>query len=171
VRRLPRGLEVRGLSAADVPAAVGLVARCDATYAEWAGGWIAPHPADEAERWERLLERSDGWAHGAFAAELLVAAVGWRRAEEESGAPVPGVAHVVSVFTDPDWWRRGIAAHLLGVAEGAMRGHAYRYARLWTPRDAPARAFYTHEGWTLDGRAKWEAKYGLHLVGYEKALG
>jgi GNAT superfamily N-acetyltransferase len=168
---LPEGLHQRELTVADIPAIVTLVARCDRTYSAWAGKWVPPGIEQETERWQLLFERPDGWAHGAFAGEAVVGAVAWRQAEEESGAAVAGVAHVVSVFTDPDWWERGIASHLLLAAEEAMRGQNYRYARLWTPRDAPAREFYVREGWTLDGRAKWEPKYGLHLVGYEKRLG
>jgi GNAT superfamily N-acetyltransferase len=171
VSPLPAGVHERELTAPDIPQTVALIARCDATYADWAGVWNAPASEEETERWELLLERSDSWARGAFAGGTLVGAVAWRQAEEKSGAAVPGVAHVVSVFTDPDWWGRGIASHLLSAAEEAMRVKAYRYARLWTPRDAPAREFYVREGWTLDGRAKWEPKFALHLVGYEKPLG
>jgi GNAT superfamily N-acetyltransferase len=164
-------LEPRDIEGADIPAVVELVRRCDATYSEWAGPWLPPSAAAETERWEALLTRPEGWARGVFAGGEAVGAVAWRCAEEESGAPIPGVAHVVSVFTDPAWWGRGIAAGLLGAAEVAMRERHYRVGRLWTPRDAPARGFYVRQGWTLDGRARWESKYALHLVGYEKQLG
>ena len=96
--------------------------------------------------------------------------VAWRHAEDDNQSVIPGVTHVVAVFTDPDRWGQGIAAHLLELAEGAMRDGGYRIARLWTPRDAPAREFYIKQGWTLDGRAKWEPKFGLELVGFEKPL-
>jgi GNAT superfamily N-acetyltransferase len=163
-------LTSRALGPADIPEVTALVARCDATYAEWAGAWTPPSMAEETDRWELLLARPDSWARGTFAGSALICAVAWRQAEEESGSPVPGVAHVVSVFTDPEWWRRGIAAALLEEAEQAMRDARYRVARLWTPRDAPAREFYVRQGWTLDGRAKWEPKFSLYLVGYEKQL-
>lgn len=168
---VPVQLETRDLKPADIPEVVALVSRCDETYAEWAGAWTPPSESEETDRWELLLARPDSWARGAFEGSALISTVAWRRAEEESGAPVPGVAHVVSVFTDPARWGEGLAARLLDDAEEAMQAQGYRIARLWTPRDAPAREFYVRRGWTLDGRAKWEPKFSLHLVGYEKSLG
>jgi GNAT superfamily N-acetyltransferase len=164
-------VDTRELTVEDVPAAVDLVARCDVTYAEWAGDWTPPGKSDETERWEKLMARPDGWSWGTFDDATLVSVVGWRRALDESESEIPGVAQVVSVFTDPDRWGQGLAAHLLGLAEEEMRVQGYRVARLWTPRDAPARDFYARQNWTLDGRAKFESKFGLHLVGYEKRLG
>ena len=155
----------------DVEATVALVERCDKTYLEWAGDWTPPSSERERDRWQRLLERPDGWGHGAFDADgALAGVVAFRQAEEESGSAIPGVAHVVAVFTDPRRWGQGIAAHLLGLAEEAMRERGFRVARLWTPRDAPARGFYEAAGWHLDGRAKWDEEFSLHLVGYEKPL-
>lgn len=170
--RLPWDLSDRDLQAADIEATVALVRRCDRTYVDWAGDWRPPSAARERERWTRLLERPDGWARGAFdAAGGLAGVVAWRRAEEESGSPIPGVAHVVAAFTDPRRWGEGIAAGLLDLAEDSMRASGFRTARLWTPRDAPARGFYEATGWRLDGREKWAEDFALHLVGYERALG
>lgn len=171
MRALPAGLTARALGAADIEATVALVELCDRTYSEWAGEWTPPSTERERERWQRLVARPDGWARGAFDSDgALAGVVAFRQAEEESGSAVPGVAHVVAVFTDPGRWGRGIAAHLLAMAEEAMRVCGFRIARLWTPRDAPARGFYDAAGWELDGRAKWEQDLSLHLVGFEKPL-
>jgi ribosomal protein S18 acetylase RimI-like enzyme len=168
---LPADLAAREMTAADIPAVVATVRRCDATYAEWADGWQQPSVAEETEDWEELLAMADGSAIVAADAEGTVAgAVGWKQAEDETVGRVPGVAHVVSVFTDPSRWREGIARALLSLAEEEMRLREFRIARLWTPRDAPARAFYDREGWTLDGRERFAEKLGFHLVGYEKRL-
>jgi GNAT superfamily N-acetyltransferase len=172
VRPLPPDLVDRDLEAADVPAAAVLVNRCDATYREWAGpDWDPPSFAAEAGRWERALGRADRWARGAFDADgELVGAVGWRPAEDEAIGPIPGVAHVYAVFTDPRRWGEGIGSNLLAQAEASMVPRGFRIARLWTPRDAPARYFYESEGWTRDGRSRWDEQFGLDLVGYEKRV-
>lgn len=171
LRSPPSDLSDRDLAPGDVEAAADLVVRCDTTYEEWAGPWTAPSHEREVERWVNLLARPDHWARGAFNdARRLVGVVGWRQAVDEQKGEIPGVAHVVAVFTDPDRWGQGIAAHLLTLGETEMARRQYRVARLWTPRDAPARAFYLKEGWTLDGRAKWEPDFDLDLVGYEKPV-
>ena len=81
---------------------------------------------------------------------------------------IPGVAHIYAMFTDPARWRRESgAACRLGRAEMASAG--YEWARLWTPRDAPARAFYRHAAGP--GRSgPLGADLRLDLVGYEKKL-
>ena len=163
-------LRFRGLTRGDVESVAAMVGRCDATYAEWAGDWKQPSEQEEAEEWERKLARHGAWVHGAFDGEAVVGAVSWRQAEDETSGEIPGVAHVGAVFTDPAHWRRGIASALLERAEAEMRRRRYRLARLWTPRDAPARGFYEAEGWTPDGRERFDPKFDLDLVGYEKRL-
>ncbi len=168
---LPADLQERELAPADIPAIVALVERCDATYAEWAAEWTPPGADAEGERWADFFDRPDRFSRGAFdSAGALDGIVAWRRAETESGAAVEGIAHVNAVFTEPRRWGQGIAAHLLALAEAAASDRGFHTARLWTPRDAPARGFYVAQGWTLDGRAKWEPKFRLHLVGFEKRL-
>jgi GNAT superfamily N-acetyltransferase len=163
-------LRFRAVTRDDVDAVAAMVGRCDATYAEWAGDWEQPSAQAEAEEWERKLERPGGWVQGAFDGNAVVGAVSWRQADDETSGEIPGVAHVGAVFTDPAHWRRGIASALLERAEAEMRRRGFRVARLWTPRDAPARGFYEAEGWAPDGRERFEEKFGLELVGYEKRL-
>lgn len=172
MRGLPADLAVRDLTLADSSAAAALVHSCDETYREWAEpGWEPQSVESEKARWERVLTRSPRRAQGVFdAAGDLFGAVGWRQAEDESAGAIPGVAHVYAVFTHPERWGEGIAAALLGRAEAAMSAAGFERARLWTPRDAPARAFYERQGWSRDGRARWEDEMQLDLVGYEKAL-
>jgi GNAT superfamily N-acetyltransferase len=171
VRSLPPGLTTREMGPLDISASMSLVARCDETYAEWAGEWRQPPEAEELERWERFFTSESPWQWGVFEGERLISTVGWRQAIDENENRIPGVAHVISVFTDPEHWGRGLAGHLLELAETEMRARGFLRARLWTPRDAPARGFYAREGWNLDGRARFEPKFGLDLVGYEKPLG
>ena len=84
--------------------------------------------------------------------------------------PIPQRAHVSAVFTHPDRWREGIAAHLLERAEGAMRAEGFREVQLWTPSEAPARRFYEATGWYHDGREQWLAELALPIVAYVKTL-
>jgi GNAT superfamily N-acetyltransferase len=169
---LPSDLSARDLTPDDAAAAARLVIRCDATYLEWAEpGWHQDDFDTERDRWERSFERPGNRARGAFDdSGELVAAIGWRAAADESLGVIPGVAHIYAVFTDPARWRQGIAAALLAWGEAEMAGAGYEWARLWTPREAPARAFYESLGWERDGRARWEEELRLELVGYEKRL-
>ncbi len=169
---LPADLAVRDLEPADADAAATLVHRCDETYREWAEPeWYPNSLESERGRWERAFDRPGNRALGAFdPAGELVAALGWREAANESLGVIPGVAHVYAVFTDPSRWREGIATALLALGEEEMTAAGYEWARLWTPREAPARALYEGCGWERDGRARWEEELRLDLVGYEKRL-
>jgi GNAT superfamily N-acetyltransferase len=172
VSGLPADLRLRDLTPDDSAAAARLVNRCDSTYAEWTGPeWRLDTVENELGRWERAFGRPGNRAAGAFnQTGGLVASIGWRDAADESLGVIPGVAHVYALFTDPARWRQGIAAGLLDWGESEMASADYEWARLWTPRDAPARAFYEARGWTEDGRARWEEELRLDLVGYEKKL-
>ena len=169
---LPADLTLRDLTVEDAPAGARLVNRCDETYGAWAAPeWHRESYENELGRWQRAFDRPGNRARGAFdESGELVGAIGWRDAADESLGLIPGVAHVYAMFTDPARWRQGIAAGLLDWGEGEMASAGYEWARLWTPRDAPARAFYEARGWTEDGRARWEEELRLDLVGYEKKL-
>jgi GNAT superfamily N-acetyltransferase len=169
---LPSDLSVRDLTLEDSPAGARLVGRCDDTYGEWAAAdWHRDSFENELGRWERAFDRPGNRARGAFDRESeLVGVVGWRDAADESLGLIPGVAHVYAVFTDPARWGQGIGGGLLAWGENEMASAGYEWARLWTPRDAPARSFYEAQGWSEDGRARWEEDLRLDLVGYEKKL-
>src|SRR6266480_917732 len=116
--------------------------------------------------WEVSWRPADRWSKGAFdSAGRLVAMVSWRPERDERDRAVPGVAHVSALFVDPRRWRQGIARELLETAEVAMDEHGFRFARLGTPENAPARGFYEATGWRADGRSSWHEPLGLAVVG------
>ena len=169
---LPRDLSLCDLGLDDLEAVIGLVARCDRTYLEWAPrGWRVPNLELDRARWEESWRVPGRWTKGAVdPSRRLVAMAGWRPEQGADGRALPGVAHISALFVDPTRWREGIAASLLELAEASMSAHGYRIARLWTPELAPARHFYEVAGWSVDGRRRWHEALELPVVGYEKRL-
>lgn len=69
--------------------------------------------------------------------------------------PVPGLAHISSVATDPDGWGLGLAGDCLrGVMRAAIR-RGFARCQLWTQAsNERARRLYLREGFGLSGRTK-----------------
>ena len=162
---LPADLIVRDLTPTDGHAVTALIARCEATYRDFApAGWDPPQ-ADHSHLYAKH------WSRGAFDGEdRLIATVAWEQFCDPDGAAEPGIAHVSAVFVDPARWRQGIATALLSHAEQAMRERGYHLARLWTSEGGPARRFYETNGWRHDGRRKWHDRLRLDVVRLEKRL-
>ena len=156
---------VRDLFAGDGRAVTELIARCEASYRDFApAGWKPPQ-RDYSGLYAKL------WARGAFDGEdRLVATVAWDQFCGPDQAAVPGVAHVSAVFVHPARWRQGIATALLNEAEQAMCQRGYHLACLWTSERGPSRRFYETNGWRHDGRCKWHDGLELNIVGYEKRV-
>jgi GNAT superfamily N-acetyltransferase len=172
---LPADLVVRAPEAGDVPAIASLVGACDATYRDWAPpGWEPPPPGRELDRWRGRVTDGSWWTRVAFEPDgRAVGLVCFTQAVSSAppwGEPIPGRAHVSAMFTHPDRWREGIGRALLDAAEAAMRAARYAEAQLWTPEQAPARAFYEALGWTHDGRRQWLDDLSLPIVAYVKGL-
>ncbi len=190
---LPADLEVRVPAPGEERAIADMVAACDETYRAWAPpGWEPPPPGRELDRWRGRIMDGSWWTRIAvepggrvvglvcFAQAVvqpaLPAAGGLPVRARTSGRdrlelePIPHRAHVSAVFTHPDRWREGIAAAMLALAEDAMRAEGYREVQLWTPREAPARAFYEASGWRHDGREQWLDELALAIVAYVKPL-
>lgn len=113
---------------------------------------------------------SEAWTRVAFDDGQIVGVVSWEPHIDSypGGRPVPGEAHLSSVFVAPDRWRRGIGQSLLAMAERSIYVHDYRLARLVTPEQAPARAFYEAHGWQLDNARHFHEALQMQCVGYHK---
>jgi GNAT superfamily N-acetyltransferase len=164
----------RPVTQRDALIASEVVATAIATYTEFAGPDWRPRDAiqDEAELHDKL-GRGNVHARLAFADGAAVALAGWQQArtETEPREPIPGRAHVWSLFVVPAWWGTGIAAELLEWIVTGMADSGFETAQLWTARDnARARRFYEREGWTTNGTNKFSPELNLDLVFYEKAL-
>jgi GNAT superfamily N-acetyltransferase len=164
---------VRDATPADCGALVDLVLRCDGTYRDWAGPDLRVPPRHEellhwrrrfADPWQRIRVAEVGGA--------IAGTVAWTHAREQHGVGplVAGRAHVSAVFVDPEHWRKGIAATLLGEAVAAMAEAGFESAQLWTPEGAPARRFYEANGWTVTAERLHMAEMNLPLVKYERTL-
>lgn len=153
-----RGLEVREPGSEDARAMAQLMVRGNGTYREWAPRFWQP-PAFERThaQWNLRLRETDRWTRIAIDPDAnLVALLSWRPAREhgDEGPDLPGVAYLSHLYVEPSRWGDGIARGLLELAEAAMTERGFVMALLWTPATAPARGFYEHCGWSLDGRER-----------------
>jgi GNAT superfamily N-acetyltransferase len=167
-------LEVRDAERDDARALAKLMVRGNGTYREWAPRFWQPPGFDRTHsQWHLRLREGDRWTRVAIDTyRNLVALASWRPAREhgDEGISLPGVAYLSHLYVEPSRWGEGIADGLLELAEKAMREAEFARALLWTPAAAPARGFYEHCGWTLDGRERWSTELHLPMVGYEKQL-
>jgi GNAT superfamily N-acetyltransferase len=168
------GLRYRAATPRDATIIAELVATGFATYRDFAPeGWQPRSPIKEEGHVHDRLSRGDAHARLALDDPDLVGVTGWMPALTPGAVrePIPGRAHVWSLFIAPRYWGTGLAAHLLDWAVSTMRDSGFAAAQLWTPRDsARARAFYDREGWATNGTEFFNDELGLDLVMYEREL-
>lgn len=169
------GLRYRGATPRDATIIAELVAAGFATYRDFApAGWEPRSALREEGHVHDRLARGDTHARLAFdAAGALAGVTGWMPAltPEPDRKPIPGRAHLWSLFIAGQYWGSGLAARLLDWSVTGMRDSGYATAQLWTPRDSGrARAFYEREHWTTSGDAIFSPDLALDLVLYERSL-
>lgn len=164
---------IRRATLADLPALVALTHRCDVSQRGWAGDVPLPSPAEVQADWRRRFAVAGAvvlvW-EDVDAGVVAGAAFSPAREFRDTGAYLPGLAHVSAVFVDPPFWRRGIARALLGALDDAMRAAGFETARLWTLEGSPAESLYAATGWERDGRRDVYPPMDWTTVGYVKSL-
>jgi GNAT superfamily N-acetyltransferase len=170
------GIRYRPATPRDAHVIAQLVAGGFATYSEFAPAGWRPRAAIQEEP-EIHVRLSRGDVHGRLALSdsgRLAGFTAWMPAlsQDAEREPIPGRAHLWSLFTAPDWWGSGLAAELLDWCVTGMGDSGYDTAQLWTPSDhARARRFYEREGWTADEPVvRWSPDLRLDLVLYERPL-
>jgi GNAT superfamily N-acetyltransferase len=141
-------------------------------YREFApDGWEPPAVDGEVKRTQRLLQEADLWCVLAEREGRVVGHSGFQPARTAIEAADSGdLAHLRTLFVDPEWWGSGLAAELHSRALEEAGGRGYRAIRLFTPAgQARARRFYEREGWRQDGEPR-ESSVGLLTVEYRRAL-
>jgi ribosomal protein S18 acetylase RimI-like enzyme len=108
-------------------------------------------------------------------AEMVVAVVvgrgvlGVARFGADPVDPLRG--HVFSLYVHPDSQGLGLGRALLAAAVERFLGAGYTEATLWVFADnAPARAFYTRQGWAPDGGTRTEPAYRLPELRLRRVL-
>ncbi|MEA2449008.1 MAG: hypothetical protein QOG63_940 [Thermoleophilaceae bacterium] len=169
------GIRYRPATPRDAHVVAKLVASGFVTYAEFAPDGWRPRPAILEEP-EIHLRLSRGDVHGRLALSDAGAAAGftaWMPAltRDTAREPIPGRAHLWSLFVARGWWGTGLAAELLDWSVTGMRDSGYETAQLGTPTEhARARRFYEREGWTATDRIDWSPDLAMELVMYERDL-
>jgi ribosomal protein S18 acetylase RimI-like enzyme len=162
-----RELTYRAARLEDAPELAALVARCDATYSEWAPpSWVAPGPDEEDAA--RLAQRIADPGHVVTVAVADGAIAGFMTVRPSDR---PGRGRLSNLFVDPSSWGRGIGRGLLARAVEAMRERGFGVAELSTQvANARARGLYEGAGWRDTGRRHLHERDGLELAEYELEL-
>ena len=146
-------MRIREGEPSDAEAVIALLSTAFEGYREFAyTDWEPPVPGPEEELateqmlgdervWWVVADDDDGHAgHCSFTPAHT------RR--QMKGDPIPGMAHLLTLFVRTDLWGSGLAADLHERAIAAMRERGYTRARLLTPAgQARARRFYERRGW------------------------
>jgi GNAT superfamily N-acetyltransferase len=83
----------------------------------------------------------------------------------------PALAHVSNLFVREDLWGGGLARTLHEAALDAARARGFVGMRLFCAAGQErARRFYEREGWALYGAPFHNARIGLDMVEYRRAL-
>jgi GNAT superfamily N-acetyltransferase len=69
-------------------------------------------------------------------------------ASEQTG----GAGHLMALYVDPEWWRRGMGRKLLAEGCGQLVERGHRDAVLWMLEgNRAAEQLYLNHGWVVDG--------------------
>jgi GNAT superfamily N-acetyltransferase len=144
-------VRLRPAAPEDLEAVAAVVHAGNLTFRDWAPpGWQPPALALIRSSWAGRL--ADGPARGTLVAcdqdGAVTGVTSWR----PSGTP--GVAHLSALYVHPAHWRTGVGGALLDAATAAMAATGAGRARLVTPAESPARAFYAARGWRDAGPAR-----------------
>jgi GNAT superfamily N-acetyltransferase len=144
------------------------------TYRSFApAGWTPPSASEEAGRLVRLLGEGDVWYRVAEHEGELVGHVGFLPADRVSFARIddPGLVHFRQLFVTRGHWGTGLATRLHAAAIDEARARRFTAMRLFTPGGQQrARRFYEREGWSLTRPPAFDARIGLEIAEYRRAL-
>jgi GNAT superfamily N-acetyltransferase len=174
MRDVPAGIELRRVTAAEVPDVMRVVQDGIREYREWAPDWtpFAP-PPETMERLTALWDDDEkAWGLLAFADTEPVGVVSLSvTTAADARVPVPGTIYLWQMFVAPGWQGRGLAGALLDRLLEEARRRGYRRVVLWAAAGAAqARRFYEREGFALTGEEDPDSSFGLPLVQYGRDL-
>lgn len=119
------------------------------------------------------LARPGAFAVGAAEGDELLslaAALPARADDARSLHNVPGLVHISSVSTRPDYWGSGLAGRCVQALLWQATRRGYARAQLWThTSNAGSRRLYEREGFALSGRQK-EDDHGEPMLHYVREL-
>jgi len=164
----------RPATPADAERIAAVTAEGFETYRSFApAGWTPPSASQEAERLLEMLGQDHVWYLAAQHEGELVGHVGFLRADRLSFERVddPGLAHFRQLFVTRGHWGTGLATRLHAAAIDEARARRFTEMRLFTPGGQErARRFYEREGWSLTRPPAFDARIGLEIAEYRRAL-
>ena len=112
--------------------------------------------AENTERWERIVEKSDleKPLFVAISEGVIVGFCGVRPAKE---ADVAGYGELGTIYVDPQFQGQGIGTALMNTGLDVLRKKGFKNAILWVlPTNTNTIAFYEKHGWRADGATREE---------------
>lgn len=174
MRDVPARIELKRITAADVPSIVEVVENGILAYREWAPDWspIAPSP-EMRERLSGLWDdETQAWGLLAFDGSEPVGVISLSmRTGADARVPDPGTIYLWQMFVARPWQGSGLAGALMDRLLEEARRRGYVRMVVWTPQGAAqARRFYEREGFELTGEEDPDSSFGLPLVQYGRNL-
>lgn len=164
-------ITLRDAAPGDLEAVATLFLRCwRESYAEVlpAGAIAVFDETGARELWRPALEAPRPGTRGVVALDdgRVVGVIRMGRDPDE-----PEVAHVFSLYVDPDAQGSGVGGRLLGEADAWFQGQGLSDATLWSfEANERARAFYARHGWSPDGGTRVEPEFGELEVRLRRAV-
>lgn len=174
MRGVPAGIELRRVTAADLPSVLEVVEKGILAYREWAPDWSPIPPSPEIrERLSGLWEdETQAWGLLAFAGDEPAGVISLStRTGAEARTPDSATIYLWQMFVAPAWQGSGLAGALIDRLLEEARRRGYERMIVWTPEGAAqARRFYEREGFAPTGEEDPDSPFGLPLVQYGRDL-
>lgn len=129
---------------------------------------------DESQRAARWVELIAQPGHALQIAVRDGAVVGFcSLIRSRDPGSVGDTGEIAALYVDPEHWRSGVGAALLGASLDVARSTGYRVITLWVlASNVLGRRFYERLGFASDGETKLDVReaYSLHEMRYRREL-
>jgi GNAT superfamily N-acetyltransferase len=131
----------------------------------------ALRPEERAQRY--TFGSSDPHAPATIVAIDSGVVCGFATTARARDAAAVNYGELCALYVDPDWWERGVGAHLLSAACAQLLSKGFQRAYLWLLKgNIRGDSFYRKHGWITDGITRTDTIWGVSIeeVRYRRSL-